>query len=213
MTTNIEALRTALPNLTGRDAEFASSLLESHERYGNLTDRQWPWVDKLVDRATKATKPREQVGDLAPLLTMFDHARKHLKYPAIVLHVEGMGNVRLYVAGEKARVPGSVNVVEPDGERKWFGRILRDGSFDASNRDQAPDALVPALRKFACDPIGQAAEHGKLTGACCFCNRALGKGKDKRSVAVGYGPDCAEHYGLAWGKTETTNQPLARLVA
>lgn len=43
----------------------------------------------------------------------------------------------------------------------------------------------------------QAARFGKLWGSCVFCSRLL---TDERSVAVGYGPVCAEHNGLPWGE-------------
>ena len=56
------------------------------------------------------------------------------------------------------------------------------------------NGLLVAL---ATDPAKVAAEHGKLTGKCCFCNRKL---DDKRSTEVGYGPICAEHYSLPWGE-------------
>ena len=44
---------------------------------------------------------------------------------------------------------------------------------------------------------------------CCFCNRAL---EDERSTAVGYGPICAGHFGLAWGNrpAEFAATPVAR---
>lgn len=43
----------------------------------------------------------------------------------------------------------------------------------------------------------QAARFGKLWGSCVFCSRLL---TDERSVAVGYGPICAEKNGLPWGE-------------
>jgi len=43
----------------------------------------------------------------------------------------------------------------------------------------------------------QAAKFGRLWGSCVFCSRML---TDERSVAVGYGPVCAEHNGLPWGE-------------
>jgi hypothetical protein len=42
----------------------------------------------------------------------------------------------------------------------------------------------------------QAAEFGKVTGACVFCSRLL---TDERSLEVGYGPVCADKNGLPWG--------------
>lgn len=56
----------------------------------------------------------------------------------------------------------------------------------------------------AVDPEGTAAAYGHLTGACCFCRRAL---SDERSVSVGYGPVCADHFGLAWGVKKNPLMP------
>ena len=80
--------------------------------------------------------------------------------------------------------------------KNWFGRILRDGTFEPSRKNDAPAELLPALRDFAAKPAQVAAAHGRLTGRCCFCNSGL---DDPRSTAEGYGPTCAKHFGLPWG--------------
>jgi hypothetical protein len=202
----IEALRAAIPQL-GSSAEFATSLVARFDAWGNLSDKQWHWVGELTKRATQPKKEAVQVGDLSALLALFDKAKAHLKRPAIVLSVEGMDkHVRLSVAGPQAKAPGTVNVAtaEPFGEGTWFGRITREGEFSPS-REEMPAALVPALVRFACDPVVEAKRHakataqrinGKLVGLCCFCNQRL---TDERSTDVGYGPICAGHYGLPWG--------------
>jgi hypothetical protein len=82
--------------------------------------------------------------------------------------------------------------------RDWFGRILRDGTFQpASALNGRADAVAKRLTEFATDPAKVAAEHGKLTKSCCFCNHPLTVGK---STDVGYGPDCAAKWQLPWGK-------------
>lgn len=43
-----------------------------------------------------------------------------------------------------------------------------------------------------------AAAFGKLYGICIFCSRDL---TDERSIAMGYGPVCAENHNLPWGET------------
>jgi hypothetical protein len=43
----------------------------------------------------------------------------------------------------------------------------------------------------------QAQQFGVLYSRCVFCTRKL---TDDRSIAVGYGPDCAEREGLPWGQ-------------
>jgi hypothetical protein len=109
--------------------------------------------------------------------------------------------IRLSIAGDKARVPGSITVL--DGERTeegrdWFGRILRDGTYQPSNAANGrTQAITARLRAFAAEPAKVAKDSARLTGRCCFCNLAL---KDERSTAVGYGATCADHFGLPWGE-------------
>lgn len=154
-----------------------------------------------IDRpAPSATRQTTQVGSMAGVLALFAKAKaSHLKRPAIVLHVAGAGEVRITMAGDRARVPGSLNVAtnQKFGEGIWYGRILVDGNFEASPRDATPAGLVDGLVAFAARPAEVAAEHGLLTGRCCFCNIAL---SDGRSTAVGYGKTCAGKWGMPWGK-------------
>lgn len=169
-----------------------------------------------VAQAPRA-EAQQTVGDLSGVLALFAKAKTYLKRPAIVLSVPEIDNtqdvdgfaVRLTIAGPGAKAPGSVTVCENDrnttndyGEpaREWLGRVTLDGAYQpARAANGRADAIARRLREFACEPAKIAAEHGKLTGRCCFCNHVLGEGKDKRSVEVGYGPDCADHFGLPWG--------------
>jgi len=197
MDARITALQEALPKLTVSDIVFAQSLLNQYRNRGDLSPRQWPWVEKLAAKPNMPVPAIEQVGNLAGVLSLFDKAAEHLKRPAIVLHVEGVGEIRISVAGEYARVPGSLNVAANGGyPSEWYGRILRDGSFVPSAKVTTPTTMLPALRAFAENPAEIAAAHGRLTGKCCFCNNGL---KDERSTATGYGPVCARNYGLSWG--------------
>jgi Family of unknown function (DUF6011) len=140
-----------------------------------------------------------QVGDLSGILALFERARQHLRYPAVVLSVPASGEaIRVSMAGDNARVPGSLNVTAAEeyvlGRRRWFGRVLRNGTFEQRDGSQA---LAARLQQFAANPAAVASEHGRLTGRCCFCSLPL---TDERSTAVGYGKICADHYGLPWGQ-------------
>lgn len=197
-----ETLRANLSALSASDRTFATSLLDQLARRGTLSDKQSYWLQKLAGRAASPAPAPVAVASSAEMqgvVALFDRAAKHLKYPAIVLSVAGVGAIRLNVAGERSRTPGVINVAEnaPYGGRRWFGRISRAGAFEPGRDDATPPALVDTLHRFACDPAGVAAEHGRLTGCCCFCNTPL---TDERSTAVGYGPVCARNYGLPWGK-------------
>lgn len=170
----------------------------------------------------RAAAPSADVGDLSEIHRLFDKARKHLKYPAIVLSVLKAKNlwadqskpevdysVRINVAGDRAKQPGSLNVCSTektkDGtyglEREWYGRVQLDGKYVASqSAGEMFAGISDRLKQFADAPAKVASEHGILTGCCCFCNKAL---TDERSTAVGYGKICADHYGMPWGSLVT----------
>lgn len=193
--TELEALLPTLKNPT-----FAASLVAQSKTRG-LSDKQMYWVNKIVEDAAKPAPVAVNVGDLSAINALFDRASQHLKFPAIVMSVPAANMLmRINVAGLSARFPGSLNVTSGEKpiegmKRAWYGRVMKDGAYTPSAG--AHSAIVERLRAFAADPAGIAAEHGKLTGRCCFCNRHL---QDERSTAVGYGAICADHYGLAWGK-------------
>jgi len=181
--------------------------VQGHDRYGSLTAKQAPWVAKLVARVAQPDLPIERpttaTADMSGVIALFNKAKQHLKFPAIVLSVPGFDTVRITVATQRARVPGSINVAshehyDGDNKRVWYGRVHPDGRYEPTARVGTDiDAIKKRLVEFACDPAKVAGEHGRLTGRCCFCNLPL---KDERSTAVGYGATCAKHYGLAWGK-------------
>lgn len=178
--------------------EFAMSMTEKVMRFG-ASEKQRFWLEKLareVETPEPAERVKTPVGDLSGVMALFDKARKHLKAPAIVI---GMGDeeIRLSVAGATARAPGTINVATNGGygNSTWYGRILLDGQFEASPRVPTPDHLVEGLKRFAAEPAKMAAEHGSLTGRCCFCAREL---TDERSIAVGYGKTCSERWGVPY---------------
>jgi hypothetical protein len=201
MTHTIQELEAALPTLPANKRDFAQSLINQSAR--GLSDKQMFWVNKLIEDSNKpvpVTPEAVKVGDLAGIMTLFDRARAHLKFPAIVMSVPAASmTVRINVAGLQAKHPGTLNVCSGEnpglgGRRDWFGRVMKDGTYTPSA--QAHSAIAERLAAFAADPAGVASEHGRLTGRCCFCNRHL---QDERSTAVGYGATCADHYGLPWG--------------
>ncbi len=218
--TNLEALRDVLPKLSPSDANFAASLLRQAASRP-LSPKQLPWVDKLIERASappKSAGPSAEVGSLAGILALFDKAKGKLKYPAIVLSVPAASMaVRISVAGPKSKAPGSLNVLstersEPGAfgnlQRAFFGRVGIDGIYKSSGKGESMfEALSARLKEFADSPAVVAAEHGKLTGNCCFCGLSL---TDERSTAVGYGATCAKNWGMPWGSAAPVLKPAKR---
>jgi hypothetical protein len=133
---------------------------------------------------------------LMRLIEMFDTASKAIKYPKIKnLSVDGRV-LTLYRTGERSKYPGSISVNTADGQ--WLGNITRQGKFWASR--EAQPWVAEVLQKLADNPENIAAVHGKKTERCCFCSRLLTDDRTGYSVDVGYGPVCAQRYGLKWGE-------------
>ena len=102
--------------------------------------------------------------------------------------------IKLKLAGDRARFPNSINVIATESD-EFLGRIHTDCTAES----RLPEWATIALRQVNEDPIGAARFYGHKTGNCSFCGRHL---ETKESVHVGYGPICAEKYGLPWGETE-----------
>lgn len=194
------ALNDNAMSLREADRSFAFSLIEAYERATSrgyqVSPKQAHWIVELAKRATapKAEAPvPTSIGDLRGVYELFMTARvNHIKFPKIVID-SPVGEIKLSVAGATARVPGSINVVEAGaafGEAKYYGRIRQEGVFEGRS---APAELVDYLREFARNPAEVAAIHGRKTGNCCFCGREL---TEKGSVEVGFGPICAQNWGL-----------------
>lgn len=112
-----------------------------------------------------------------------------LKFPKVrFIAPDGKSEMRLYVAGDRSRFPGTVQVkIGYD----WIGRINLDGTA-TSGIVKFPE-LVKTLNTITENPAVAAKAYGALCGRCSFCNLKL---TDDGSVEVGYGPICASHYGL-----------------
>lgn len=181
--------------LAAKDRGFAESLITQSAARG-LSEKQWYWVERLASAVLSPAQPKV-VADFSKVYAMLQRAAGHLKYPKINLTTAGGRHIVLYISGERSRVPGVVNVICPDSD-VWYGRVHSDGRWETGKGtpDSAAD-VEELLIRLAADPERVAAEYGRLSGACCFCNRAL---KDERSTEVGYGKTCASRFGLSWGK-------------
>ena len=200
-------LKNGLSKLTPNSVSFAKSLLTQWEKYGKLSDKQALWADKLADEIecygvpdfTKLFAPPEP--DYAPIVAFFHAAGKKLKYPAVTLQLANGKPLKIALNGPSSSKAGALSLTDGGsyGNNKFFGRIGKDGKFEPYTASTPiKDDLTAILAKFAEDPQGVAAAHGKSTGRCCFCNTGL---TDPKSTAVGYGPQCAKQWSLPWGKT------------
>jgi hypothetical protein len=167
-----------------------------------LSPARYYWIHRMASIGQKPAPVAVRSFDMGKLLTMFKRAAVTLKRPAIVLDVDG-SEVKVSLAGERSRYTGQIMVASATYGGAYYGRIDTDGKF-YEGRDKS-DKVVNLLCAMQDSPEKAAAEYGRLTGKCCFCNKAL---SDEKSTAVGYGKTCAKNFGLSWGKLKA-NKALA----
>lgn len=208
-TREVETIRAALQQgtIATKDVRFATNLLKAADE-NKLTTRMAPWVSILANRINGTDK--EQLPDAKGVVSMLERARQRgTRFPKLWLQLSDKTPVRITIAGERSRNAGHLQIT--DGRRypdnQYFGHIAPDGKFE-HGRDfpKVRETLTALLRALASDPEAVASQYGHMTGRCCFCDRAL---DDARSVTVGYGPVCAEKYGLAWGGWNASASPSA----
>lgn len=197
---NAATVRAHIGALGASNREFAESLIAACER-DRLSARQEHWLGVMAQRATQERPAPQSIGDLQPVIAMFDAAQaRGLNRRAILLDGGAdVGALRITVAGPNSRNPGSLNVTDRGAweNRRWFGRIDRSGAFHPTQRFAVPASIVESLRAFAANPHETARLYGQRTGNCMFCAREL---TDGRSLGAGYGPVCADKWGLPWGE-------------
>lgn len=211
MQPSIEQLQTLLPKLPANDQGFAESLISKGRRYG-LSDKQRYWVAELIRRAEHPAAPAPRVDNFDGIIALFKTASSTLKHPKIRLRTRDHHNVVLSICGERSRTPGAINLTDGEGYHAgvWWGRIAQNGSVTLSTHGEGIKAtLTELLQRLSSEPAKVAAEYGKLTGHCTFCNRPL---EDAKSTAVGYGPVCATNYGLPWGVAAAAQANQTKLI-
>lgn len=217
------------------DAECIATLRAGHDRLSSfgrdlltqgslrgLSPNQWPWAHKLALELLPAScnpsvalqqapsvapvQPAAHV-DLAALRSLMETAQsKGIKHPKIGFTLDE-GTLVIALAGAGSRAPGSIAVTSKGSfeNRTYYGRIHTDGRWEAA-RGGAPAWVLVALTELAANPAGYGAAYGRRSGNCCFCSRDI---TTKESLHVGYGPICADKYGLPWGDTGEVAQVAA----
>jgi hypothetical protein len=192
--TNLRDGRTVTSSLTEQQAREAlrgqrSDFAQSLARATRWSAGQLYWVHKIATEALAPRQPAANVGDAAGIVALFATASSRLKHPKISV-VDSATNLTIKLSPAKAdsRNAGFIYVKAND---QYAGKLGSDGRWFPVGT--CPAGVAEFLVEFAKAPARHAAVHGHRTGNCCFCSRLL---TDAVSVAVGYGPVCAENYGL-----------------
>lgn len=102
------------------------------------------------------------------------------------------GVLQLSMSAPKSDLPPLIWVAEVGAEKELGGFDL-DGEprWDLARHND----VVEVLESFVAHPIEAAAKYGARIGRCMFCNHELTL---EVSMRVGFGPDCAPHWGLPY---------------
>jgi hypothetical protein len=202
----IEELRQAVANGAFKDPSFALSLCNQFARKDSLSDKQWFWVNKLLKEATGssgAAKPTtsgvEEIFSGQILQSLLRDASKKLKRPKLRYQTDtGFKVIFSYVAERDSKWFDCIFI--DNGQRaeakKRYGFVANNGNGRLDRN--APPEIKALIRKIAEDPTNTAKLQGQAYKHCCFCGLEL---LNKSSVYHGYGPICAEKWGLPWGDT------------
>lgn len=118
------------------------------------------------------------------IFTLFNRAAETLRYPAINLTSKDGHKIRVY------RATKGYIAIKVDGE--YVGKLVSAG---AQIILYSAKELLPEIDALLSNPISESALQGREYGRCCFCNREL---DNEGSIFHGYGPICAEKWGLPW---------------
>ena len=186
--------------------QFARSLISQYNQRGSLSPKQEEWVNIIITENLEApTAIKPTVTGLTRVIEIFDAAAEKLKYPKLVVQFADGSDFKLSRAGSKSKHNGCVQLTDggPFGSNKYFGRITREGELVLHRDGKVREVELTSIMKSMTTDLGTFAKmYGHKSGNCCFCNTPIGEGNDQRSVDAGYGPVCADNYGLPWGEKE-----------
>lgn len=206
---NLVDLHEKIDEMSKKDHDFAVDLYGSYINNRSLSRNQWKWVGKLLERYTK----QEPIyGSFDPILVMFRLAGSHgLKKPKIrLIGKEGRFVQLNFKPGEKGekQIDVYVDGWQGHGHRKFAGWISKNMMIPY-DKERMTEEVCDVIQELSMDPMGCAKAMAAKLGACMYCGSRL---SDDESKNRGYGPVCADHFGLPWGTNSYVNEVSAPLV-
>lgn len=190
--------------LSSRDISFGSSLCDQYFSKGYLSEKQWYWVSELLKKvgvipSTAGNKKEiEEVFDGKKIHQLLSTASRRLKYPRLRYQTDGGSKIVFsYAADTSSKWYGCIFVDNGGKENKKRYGFVNSTGAGSINRD-APPEIKALILKISQEPTGIAKLQGQAYSYCCFCGLEL---TNKSSLYHGYGPICADNWGLPWGDT------------
>lgn len=204
--------------------EFFHSLHQQLLKFGGLTVRQWtaliaasskwplPEESRVPKRPATTAPAKPQAArpadfDGTAIMELFNTAKQHLHYPRITLTgIEGIpyGKLMLYLSVKSPQYANCVLITNAarDLDKRIYAVINTKGkgyintaSMQTLSKEDA-EAVCMQILLIAENPVNYSKVTGQKYGHCCFCGLEL---TNASSVHHGYGPICAEKWGLPWG--------------
>jgi hypothetical protein len=175
----IDTLAAKLDDLSPRDRSFAASLVNQFRERGRLSDKQWPHAKRFATEDTQETVRLEK-GDIVA------------KDDELYMIVQSRTSGRLYAK----RLVGQNWAYDPSG-------ISKARTGEVLTPEEAAKRVC--LKKYGALPGTEelrqlAVAFAHKTSTCMFCCRELtDERSDPKQGGMGYGPVCADNYGLPWG--------------
>lgn len=152
--------------------------------------------------------PKQRTAQLAEnnIFAMFDRAQSQIKFPRLRFPlapgINRQNKLVLHMAGKKSQYEGAIMMTDGGeyGANNYYGRISR-GENDQPVpmwARECPQTVKSIVTAILADPLDSVKFSGLTYKHCCFCGRGL---ENDNSLTVGYGPICAEKWGLPWEGT------------
>jgi hypothetical protein len=175
---------------------FALSLTGQYDRKGDLSEFQWPYVRKMLTECKKPVQDKEQIDfDGTLVRNLFIKATEHMKFPNMNLGSSNGDpvNIRAYLSINSKDMKGWV-IFKDMRTQTYIAHINTAG--EGYYRTACTNEQADIISAYAKDPIAYAKMQGIKYKRCCFCGTEI---TNISSRYHGYGPICAENYGLPWG--------------
>lgn len=205
-------------HLSNYDRGAAESLINQFTARRKLTIKQWEYAGLLLSRAQNQFQSLTEVKQPSPdndppyltgfkeLYNIFLKVReeKHIAEPKIFFEVEGNDRFKFRLMLASVGRGVTVTCREKDRDRAdrfqsiYLGAVKPSGDFvyRQSIHQFGLDKIKAELVAFQANPSEYGKLHGKRFRYCCFCGIEL---TSEDSLFYGYGPICADNFGLEWG--------------
>lgn len=195
-------LRDLLPYFLEKDKGFINSLIDWNRGKGrDFSPKQLFYVDKFIAEG-EAARDKNKAA-----MAINNHPRKFPNIAKLLLYSKQVASlaypkITYQLAKEAPQITLYYNNNHGCIQAKVAGKLVATIKANGQEDMRWPikDAYLAMLETIEKDPIAAATLSGKLTSCCSFCSREL---SDERSVIHGYGPTCAEHWGLPWNAERT----------